>query len=148
MSVDYHQLIEELRQEYEKARERTGELRRKVSELTVTVTAPRETLKVTVGAQGDVRAIEFPTGAYKRMAPAELSAALMTALTEAKEKAQVQLGELMAPSMPEGISFHDIVSGQADMPALNSVEAGMPRVVMEYLTDGAAAPGGTGGDHV
>jgi DNA-binding protein YbaB len=147
MSVDYHQLIEELTQEYDKARERTGELRRKVGELTVTVTAPRETVKVTVGAQGDVRAIEFPTGAYKRMAPTELSAALMSALTEAKEKAQVQLGELMAPSMPAGVNFLGIVSGQAEMPALDSAQAGLPRVVMEYLTDGTAAPG-AGGSHV
>jgi DNA-binding protein YbaB len=141
MSVDHHRLIEELTREYDKARERTGELRRKASELTVTVTAPRESVKVTVGAQGDVRAIEFPTGAYKRMAPAELSAALMSALTEATEKAQVQLGELMAPSMPKGMNFLDIMSGKAEMPALDSAEAGLPTAVMEYLTDETAAPG-------
>lgn len=144
MSVDYHRLIEELTREYARARERTGELRRKVSELTVTVTAPRETVKVTVGAQGEVRAIEFPTGAYKRMAPAELSAALMSALTEATEKARVQLGEIMAPSMPKGLNFLDVVSGKAGMPALDSAEAGLPGIVMEYLTDGTATPG-TGG---
>jgi len=144
MGIDFHRFIDELTQEYDKARERTGELRRKVSELTVTVIAPRETVKVTVGAQGDVRAIEFPTGAYKRMPPAELSAALMSALTEAKEKAQVQLGELMAPSMPKGLNFLDIMSGKADMPALDRAEAGLPGIVMEYLTDGTAPPGPDG----
>jgi len=134
MSVDYQQLIEELTEEYEKARARTGELRQKISELTASATSPRESVKVTVGAQGDLRAIEFPTSAYKRMPPAELSGALMAAINEAKEKAQGMLNELMAPSMPAGASFLDLVQGKAELPALKGAEPGMPSIVREYLS--------------
>jgi DNA-binding protein YbaB len=122
MAVDHEQLIEQLTEEYEKARARTVELRRKISELTASATAPRETVKVTVGAQGDVRSVDFPTGAYKRMAPAELSAALMAAISEAKDKAQGMLNELMAPAMPAGLDFLELMRGEAELPDMDGSE--------------------------
>lgn len=122
MTVDYQQLIEQLTEEYEKARAHTVELRREISELTASATAPRETVKVTVGAQGDVRSIEFPAGAYKRMAPAELSAAVMATINEAKDKAQQMLSELMAPELPAGVNFLDVMQGKAELPAMTKFD--------------------------
>jgi DNA-binding protein YbaB len=122
VTVDYQQLIEQLTEEYEKARAHTVELRREISELTASATAPRETVKVTVGAQGDVRSIEFPAGAYKRMAPAELSAAVMATINEAKDKAQQMLSELMAPELPAGVNFLDVMQGKAELPAMTKFD--------------------------
>jgi DNA-binding protein YbaB len=122
VTVDYQQLIEQLTEEYEKARAHTVELRREISELTASATAPRETVKVTVGAQGDVRSIEFPAGAYKRMAPAELSAAVMATINEAKDKAQRMLSELMAPELPAGVNFLDVMQGKAELPAMTKFD--------------------------
>jgi DNA-binding protein YbaB len=118
MTVDYRRMIEELTEEYEKARAHTGELRREISELTASATAPRETVRVTVGAQGDVRSIEFRGSAYKRMAPAELSAAVMATISQAKDKAQRKLSELMAPELPPGVNFLDVLQGKAELPAM------------------------------
>lgn len=148
----YEQMIEQLTEEYEKARARSGELRQQVRDLTASVTAPRETVKVTVGAQGEVRSIEFPTGAYKRMAPAELSTALMDALNEAKDKAQAMLSELLAPNMPAGMNFLDVIQGKAGMPALDGDGPGMPGFVRDYLAgnsvDRQGSESGKGGGHV
>jgi DNA-binding protein YbaB len=122
VTVDYQQLIEQLTEEYEKARAHTVELRRAISELTASATSPRETVKVTVGAQGDVRSIEFPAGAYRRMAPAELSAAVMATINEAKDKAQRMLSELMAPELPAGVNFLDVMQGKAELPAMTKFD--------------------------
>jgi DNA-binding protein YbaB len=146
VTVDYQQMVEELTQEYEKAKARTGELRREVSELNATATAPRETVKVTVGAQGDVRSIEFPTSAYKRMPPAELSAALMETINEAKDKAHEMLNELMTPSMPGGLKFMEVMQGKVEPSALGDARPGMPGIVRDYLSGGPAAAEGVDGN--
>ncbi|HEY6494971.1 MAG TPA: YbaB/EbfC family nucleoid-associated protein [Trebonia sp.] len=138
MTVDPQRMIEELTQEYEKARARTGEVRRQIAQLTATAVSPRESVKVTVGAQGDVRSIEFPTSAYKRMPPAELSEALMAAIGEAREKATGMLSELMAPSMPAGVNFVDLVRGEVKLPSLDGGGPGMPDMVRDYLAGGTA----------
>jgi DNA-binding protein YbaB len=118
MTVDHERIIEQVSEEYEKVRAHTEELRREITALTASATAPRETVKVTVGAQGDVRSIEFPAGAYKRMAPAELSAVVLATINEARDKVQRKVSELMAPEMPPGVNFLDILQGKAEMPAM------------------------------
>ena len=122
MTVDHERIIEQVSEEYEKVRAHTEELRREITALTASATAPRETVKVTVGAQGDVRSIEFPAGAYKRMAPAELSAAVMATINEAKDKAQQMLSELMAPELPAGVNFLDVMQGKAELPAMTKFD--------------------------
>jgi DNA-binding protein YbaB len=141
--ADYDQVIDELTAEYNKRRARTGELHRRLREISGTATAPRGTVKVTVGAQGEVRNIEFPTGAYKRMAPAELTAALMSAISEAKDKALAMVTEVMEPELPKGSKFLDIFTGKAELPSVLPSEPAMPDVVRDYLQHGRA--GGTNG---
>jgi DNA-binding protein YbaB len=141
--TDYDQMIDELTAEYRKRRAKTGELQRKLKEITATATAPRSVVKVSVGAQGDVRDIEFPTGAYKRMAPAELTAALLATIADAKQKALEMVRELMEPELPKGSKFIDIFTGKAEMPDALPDEPVMPDLVKEYLAHGRA--GGTNG---
>ena len=57
-----------------------------------------------------------------------------------------QHGDLVAPSMPKGINFLDVLSGKADMPAMSGPEARVPGFVKGYLSDGTSAPG-SGGTH-
>lgn len=135
----YDRQIAELDEQFKAVMARAGELRGKINEIAVTVTAPRQVVRVTVGAQGEVRAVEFPTSAYKRMAPAELAGTLMSAINEAKDKALAEYGELMQPEMPPGLNVLDLVQGKADWEALRSGELMMPDAVREYLEHGRAA---------
>jgi DNA-binding protein YbaB len=139
--TDYDQIIEELTAEYQKRRAKTVELHRKLKEITATATASRSVVKVSVGAQGEVRDIEFPTGAYKRMAPAELTAALLATIAEAREKALAMVKELMEPEMPKGSNFIDVFTGKAELPDALPDEPVMPDVVRDYLAHGRAGAG-------
>ena len=101
--------LEALMAEYRKRRARTAELQRQIREISGTAVTPRQTVKVKVDAQGGLLALEFPTGAYKRMAPNELAEAVMGAVAEAKGKALEALGELMQPELPKGMNFADLL---------------------------------------
>ncbi|MFJ8027711.1 YbaB/EbfC family nucleoid-associated protein [Streptomyces sp. NPDC096311] len=72
------------------------------SEVTGTSSAPRHTVRVTVGAEGDVSEIDLPIDAYQPMAPKELSEVLVTAVSEAQKRALEQVAEwTSAPRPPE-----------------------------------------------
>jgi hypothetical protein len=101
-------------------------------------------VKVKVGAQGDLQSIEFPTGAYKRMAPNELAEAIMGAVAEAKAKASDQLRELMQPMLPRGIDFSELMQGKADMSKALPSDPAMPDAVRDYIATGRV-PGAGGG---
>ena len=144
MSLPFDSELEALMTEYRKRRARTAELQRQIREISGTAVTPRQTVKVKVDAQGGLLSIEFPTGAYKRMAPNELAEAIQGAVAEAKGKAMEALGELMQPELPAGINFADLVQGRADMAKALPDEPQMPDSVREYI-DAGRMPGRAAG---
>jgi hypothetical protein len=142
MTVPFEGEIEALMAEYRRRRARTAELQRRIGEISATATTARQTVKVTVGPQGDLLGIEFPTGAYKRMAPNELAEAVMGVVAEAKAKALDQLRELMQPELPAGLNFMDLIQGKADLTKALPAEPPMPAAVRDYIDTGRVSPGG------
>ncbi len=146
MSTPYDQGIEDLLALYHKQREEAAETRRRINEITGTGTAPRQSVKATVSAHGEVTAIEFPTGAYRRMAPKELSEALLTALAQAREAALTQVAELTSVGLPPGVATADLLQGRADPTVLLSEDPTMPASVRDYIDhgrpDGLRGPAG------
>ena len=136
MMPDYGKLKEELDQQYQAAVAKAAELRRKIGEISATATAPRQVVRVTVGAQGEVRAVEFPAGAYRRMAPAELAAAVMAAVGEARRKAEGVYRELVEAEMPAGVEVAGVLGGGAGWPASRPAGVLMPDAVREYVEQG------------
>ena len=136
MSTPYDQGIEDLLALYRKQREEAAETRRRINEVTGTGTAPRQSVKVTARANGEITEIEFPTGAYRRMAPKELSEALLTALAQAREKALEQVAELTALGLPPGVGVGDLLQGTADPGVLLSDDPTMPDSVRDYIDNG------------
>lgn len=134
MSI-YQEQAEQLVAEYEARRARTGELRRLIGDIRETVTGPRGSVKVTVDAQGNVMTLEFPTGAYKRMAPKELADALLETIGAARQKAMDSVRDLMTPEMPAGLNFIEMARGQADPAVRVPTAADVPQAVREYLGD-------------
>lgn len=154
MSSSYDQEIEDLLELYQRQRAEAVETRRRINEVTGTAIAPRQTVKATVNAQGDVTAIEFPSGAYHRMPPKELSEVLLTTLRQARSKALEQVSELTTPALPPGVTIADLLQGRVDPSALLPETPGMPDQVRDYLDHGAPAgagvqrPSGAGGSGV
>jgi hypothetical protein len=133
----YEQQAEELAAAYQAQRARTTELRRKISGITGTATAPRRSIKATVSARGDVSAIEFPTEAYKRMPPKELSEVLLATINEARGKALQSLQDTMAAELPKGLDFIEMLKGTAGIAVAAPTEEDIPDFVRQYLSGGS-----------
>ncbi|WP_354637682.1 YbaB/EbfC family nucleoid-associated protein [Kitasatospora camelliae] len=136
MSTPYDQRIDELMEEYRSRRAAAGDLQRRLREISATATAPRQTVKVTVGAQGELTAVEFPTGAYRRLAPAELAEAVLTAAREARQQALGLAGEAIAAHLPPEVQASDFLQGTADLTALLPEEPPVLDAVRAYVEQG------------
>jgi DNA-binding protein YbaB len=132
----YEQQAEELAAAYEVQRAKTTELRRKITEITGTATAPRKSVKATVSARGDVTAIEFPTEAYKRMPPKELSEVLLATISEARDNALKAVQDTMAAELPKGLNFIEMLKGTADIAVAAPTEEDIPDFVRQRLSGG------------
>ncbi|MGW5651286.1 YbaB/EbfC family nucleoid-associated protein [Streptomyces humi] len=136
MPSPYDQQIEDLLEQYRRQRDEAAETRRRINETTATVTAPRQTVKITVGAQGEVTAIEFPTGAYRRMAPKELADVLLTTLRQARAEALEGVAGVLAEQLPPGVTVPDLLQGRVDPAAVLPEDPAMPDSVRDYVDHG------------
>jgi DNA-binding protein YbaB len=125
--------LEELFEEYQRERRGLGELQRKMQAISVTATSARREVSATVSFTGMLQDISFPTSAYRRMAPQELSAILMRTVSEAKEKAATEAAELISPLMPPGLNAKDLVMGRVGVETFVPPEPRMAAVVSEHL---------------
>jgi DNA-binding protein YbaB len=128
--------VERLMREFRERRARAGQLQRQIAAISGTATAKRQAVKVTVGVQGNITALEFPTGAYKRMPPAELSEAILATAAAARQKALDNLSTLMVPLLPNGLNYLDLIQGKADTPSALPAEPPMSDEVRAYIATG------------
>lgn len=134
--MNYSERIENLFQEYEKQRNSLGEMQAKMSALSVTATSPRREVSVTVGQNGVLTDIQFPSGAQKRLTTADLTKLIMETYAEAKEGVMNQAADVLAPMLPEGVDAHKLVRGQAGPDAFLPRQPRMVTSVREILTRG------------
>lgn len=133
MSSPYDEQIEALLVEYQDARERAVDARKRIGEVEVTVVAPRRSVKVTVGAQGEVRALDFPTHAYQTMAPKELSKLIVGTLEQARAQALERVMEVGIGPLMRGLSAVDLAQGDIDPLKVVPEELELPEAVRAYL---------------
>ena len=115
--MDFNERIEHLFEEYKKQRNSLTELQRQMREISASETSARQEVTVTVGQGGVLTDIRFPTSAYKRLTPAELTATIMQTFAEAKEAALEQAATIIAPMLPDGLNAKDMVNGSAGVDA-------------------------------
>ncbi|MBB4687600.1 YbaB/EbfC family nucleoid-associated protein [Amycolatopsis jiangsuensis] len=120
MSSQYEKMLEDAMGAYQRQREHFDETRNEVDTATSSATSARREVTATVGRTGELTELSFPTGAYKRMAPAELASVIVQTVAAAREKSVAAAAELMAPMLPPGISAEDLMSGKVDVNALFS----------------------------
>lgn len=142
----YQQKADELLAQYHESLAKVADLRSKLNEVSVSVAAPRNVVQVTVNGQGQVSALEFPTGAYKRTPPAELAATLLETIQEAARQATEVVRELISPEVTPGLNFMEMLRGKADAPAVFP-EPQLPDEVREYIgyKPGEFSPGAPNG---
>ncbi|MER5605915.1 YbaB/EbfC family nucleoid-associated protein [Micromonospora tulbaghiae] len=134
--MNYSERIEGLFQEYERQRNSLAEMQAQMSALSATATSPRREVSVTVGQNGVLTDVQFPSGAHKRLTTADLSRLIMETYADAKEQVMNQAAEVLAPVLPDGLDAHKLVRGQAGADAFLPKEPRMVTSVRELLTRG------------
>ncbi|WP_406442583.1 YbaB/EbfC family nucleoid-associated protein [Streptomyces sp. NBC_00631] len=112
------QQLEELFEHYRTKRAAATEAFQRINSISVTEVSRRETVKVTVGARGDISALEFPTTAYRRMASAELAEIILDTLAKARTKALAEVASIRLGGMFEGVNASDLFQGKIDPASL------------------------------
>ncbi len=135
--MSYSDRIEGLFQEYEKQRNSLTEMQAKMSALSATAMSPRREVSVTVGQNGVLNDVQFPSGAHKRLATADLTRLILETYAEAKEQVMNQAAELLAPMLPDGLDAQKLVRGQAGADAFMPKQPRMVTSVREMLMRGA-----------
>jgi DNA-binding protein YbaB len=115
MSSEFDQMLEDTLDEFRKKRAKIVETQKKMNDVTGTATAPRKVVTITVGRAGEVIDVKFPTGMYKRMAPAELASVIQATIDEARASALKQTADLLRGVLPAGLDADAVVSGDFDV---------------------------------
>ena len=144
MSSPYDHQIEEMLAQYRKQREGVGETVNRVKGITGTATAQRQTVKVTADGQGQVTAIEFPTGAYRRLPPKELADVLLTTIQQARANAMEQIDDIASEQLPPGVTFSGLIKGEVDPMQMLKVDPTIPSSIWDPFDNGHPK-GSTGG---
>lgn len=84
MAIDFESVLKDAMSALHGQRDKMLAAKRELDAATASVTSKDHMVSVTVGPQGQVVSLTFHTKAYQSMAPAELSAALVTVLNEAR----------------------------------------------------------------
>jgi hypothetical protein len=95
-----------------------ADAQQRMAEVAVSTRSRDRSLSVALGAGGVLTELTFHTGAYREMAPAELSKLLLDTITAARAEYAERINELMAP-VREGaaLPFEEIMAGKFDIAA-------------------------------
>jgi DNA-binding protein YbaB len=101
-----------------------AELRRKQEQLQTVSSKLRETktkvrskdgaITVTLDGSGEVSSIDFNTTKFRRMAPAELGAALVETIRQARAQSREQVMSAYRSFIPAGVGLDDLFSGKGN----------------------------------
>ncbi|GGS62778.1 YbaB/EbfC family nucleoid-associated protein [Streptomyces griseoviridis] len=140
MSTPFDEQIEQLQETYRTQLAQISDLQRRMREVSATATAKAQAMKVTVGPQGELLSVEFPTNAYRRMTPKELADLMVSTVQDARAKATAELAKVLTPHLPGDVDAEHLLKGTADVGTLLPSEPAMPDAVRQYLERGQLAP--------
>jgi hypothetical protein len=77
-------------------------------------------ITVTLDGRGEISAIAFNTQKFRRMAPAELGAALVEVIGRARSEAREQVMNAYRSFIPQGLGLglDDLIAGKGDLDAM------------------------------
>ncbi|WP_406136919.1 YbaB/EbfC family nucleoid-associated protein [Streptomyces sp. NBC_01089] len=134
MDSGFQSQLDEMMGKLQEHRDSLVAAQRELAKYTVTVQSKDRMVTVVAGAQGDVREIKFHTDGYRDMAPAELGAALVEVIGQAREQAGQKVRETASPFQGAGAALRRSMTGGSELDDL-----------MGPLRDMWAGPAGAGG---
>ncbi|HWS31763.1 MAG TPA: YbaB/EbfC family nucleoid-associated protein [Actinoplanes sp.] len=115
MSIPVQNQIEKALAELTATREALARTQRDLAGMQLSAASKGRELTVTVDSRGAVTDIVFHTGAYRMMAPAELSSLLVQTIDAARTQASEAALEAFAPLLPESFPLEEVLSGDPDI---------------------------------
>jgi DNA-binding protein YbaB len=106
--------LEEATAELRREQERLQAVSSRLREVKSKVTSKDGMITVILDGRGDVSSIAFNTAKFRRMAPAELGAALVEVIGRARAQAREQVANAYRSFIPAGLNMEDILTGKAD----------------------------------
>ncbi|TCB95431.1 YbaB/EbfC family DNA-binding protein [Micromonospora zingiberis] len=114
MTGPVHHMMEHSFSAFEEQKRAVTEFEKWVSESETTVVAKSRAVSITVDGRGDLTDVKFPTGAYRKMAPAELSTLLVETVTSARNQARASMNEALQTILPGGMAA-DFLTNSVDI---------------------------------
>lgn len=113
--TDPQQAFEDTVAEMYRTQERLRAVRSRLQEKPVKVTSKDGMITVTLDGRGELTSIAFGTAKFRRMAPAELGAALVAAIRQARAESRTRIVDAYQPFLPAGMDLEKIMSGEFSM---------------------------------
>jgi DNA-binding protein YbaB len=136
MSSPYDEAVEKMMADYHRQLEQISEHQRKMQEISATATSQRKSVSVTLGAQGQLVELKFPTDAYRDMAPAELANVITEVFAAARNEVLKQQRELMMANAPMGLDLSKMFGPDSDLGKVLPRDPIMTDQVREYVDNG------------
>jgi DNA-binding protein YbaB len=110
--TDPHKAFENAMAELTRTQERLEAVRSQMEAKPYKITSKDGMVTVTLDQRGDVKDIKFNTAKFRRMAPAELSAALVEVLQKARAEGRAELLKAYRPFLPAGLDLDQMMAGK------------------------------------
>jgi DNA-binding protein YbaB len=112
--------VDGLMKDYTERAKQLIEMRKKLDEAVAIATAGRGDglVTVVVGPHGQVRDVRIDPKAYRKLTPSELSESIMKLIAEATADVTHQMQEILAPFIPEGLSYDEVLGEEGDFTKL------------------------------
>ncbi|TDD06978.1 YbaB/EbfC family DNA-binding protein [Nonomuraea deserti] len=108
MPDSFRATIDELAMEYNRRAQQVHDLHRELNELRCTSKSRDGMVGVTLGARGQVYAIELNPRVHRTLSATELAAAIMEQIAQATAQATARAEELIRPLLPDDLPNEEI----------------------------------------
>jgi DNA-binding protein YbaB len=107
--------MEELLGQYEQLKHNMSAARERMRAMSGSASSTDGSIKVGVDSNARLARLEIDPKAYRRFSPSQLAEEILRLHREATKDVTRRVGDVMAPFLPAGISYDDLVTGEADV---------------------------------
>jgi DNA-binding protein YbaB len=103
MALDSEEIMRQAEERLRQTEERLAKMRKQVEETRITARSTDNVITAVVDGQGELVSLAFSTAKWRRMAPAELGAALVKTINQARAESRAELMRGYSAMMPKSL---------------------------------------------